>query len=467
MKTTLLPTIFALAITLPGLIAQGGPANERLDALCRASLANQGVGMSVAVVRDGEVVLSRGYGKRSIRGDSTVGVDTKFAIGSITKQFTCACVLLLEEERKLSVGDPIARWFPDITRAADITLYDLMNHVSGIPDYYPLDFVDLRMREAIEPDALIRRYACGPLDFEPGTRWSYSNTGYVVLGRVVEKVSGMPFGRFLEQRILRPLGLEHTVYEPEGHDDGMAEGQTSFALGPPEPCTPEGRGWIGAAGAIWSTAGDLARWDLALMGGKVLSPAALIVMTAARTCKDGRETGYGCGLSIGLRDGRPTWSHNGAVDGFLATNTMVPSRGVAVVVLTNLGVGGGASDLAGALLGELLKEPVPAVPAVKGPSIADTVRAVFADLQTEPLDRSRFTADFDAWLDPDRARGARERLAPFGKPDRVDVLRVAERGGMEVSTTRLSFAKRSLRVLMYRHVDGRIAQFFVGAEDAR
>src|SRR6185295_12921177 len=138
---------------------------------------------------------------------------TLFAIGSVSKQFTSAAVLLLAEEGKLSARDPVAKYYPTLTRAKEITLLDLMNHVSGYPDYYPLDFLDRRMKKPIDPDELLRQYAGGKLDFEPDSRYSYSNTGYILLGRVVEKVSGESLGAFLTRRIFKPLGMDHSFYE--------------------------------------------------------------------------------------------------------------------------------------------------------------------------------------------------------------------------------------------------------------
>src|SRR5207253_10781520 len=130
-----------------------------------------------------------------------------FGIGSVTKQFTSACVLLLAEDGKLAVTDKVSKYYPKLTKADDITLYDLMAHLSGYPDYYPLDFVDRRMFKPIELDNLIDEYAIGKLDFEPRTRWSYSNTGYIILGRLIEKVTGEPYENFLQKRILKPLGM--------------------------------------------------------------------------------------------------------------------------------------------------------------------------------------------------------------------------------------------------------------------
>jgi len=227
------------------------------------------VGLSVAVVENGATALAEGFGVRSRATGQPVAADTMFAIGSITKQFTAACVLLLAEDGKLAVTDKVAKWYPALTRASDITLLDLMNHVSGYADYYPLDFVDRPMAAATPSDEVIRRFATRPLDFEPGARYSYSNTGYLILGRVVEKVSGEPFGAFLDRRILKPLGMAHTVFEPDPLGPSCARGHMSFWLGAPEIVPLEGRGWVAAAGALFSTPSDLVTWDLALVDGKV------------------------------------------------------------------------------------------------------------------------------------------------------------------------------------------------------
>src|SRR5260221_9269992 len=166
----------------------------RIDSYLAAQVQeNHGVGLSVAIVKNGQLVLAKTYGSRSLHDALPVEPHTQFAIGSVTKQFTCACVLLLAQDGKLSVRDKVSKYFPKLTRAADITLLDLMNHTSGYPDYYPLDFVDRRLLKPITLDGLLKGYAGGQLDFEPGNRFSYSNTGYILLGGVVEKASGQKF----------------------------------------------------------------------------------------------------------------------------------------------------------------------------------------------------------------------------------------------------------------------------------
>jgi CubicO group peptidase (beta-lactamase class C family) len=416
------------------------------------------VGFSVAIVKGGRVVLAKGYGRRSLDEPLPVSDDTIFAIGSVTKQFTCAAVLLLAEAGKLSIHDPVGKYFPDLTRASDITLLDLMNHVSGYPDYYPLDFVDRRLRQPAKTDEVIGEYATGKLDFEPGTRYSYSNAGYLILGRVVEKVSGESMGAFLQSHLFTPLGMNHTLYDPERSDDRLARGYTVFALCQPEPAVPEGKGWIASAGAICSTPSDLALWDLALMGGRVLKPESYELMTTARQLPDGTTTEYGCGLRACIMEKRLVLTHSGMVAGFQAWNGMIPSTLSAVIMVANTGTGLG--ELPEQLLGLLLKEQ-PNIPKINGPETAAAVKKLFGELQQDKIDRSRLAEAFNSFLTPEKATAAARRLRPFGAPTKVEVLKVYERGGMEVSVTRLTFKSGRLRTLMYRRPDGIIEQFFV------
>ena len=418
------------------------------------------VGLSVAVARDGQVEFAKGYGFGSLENREVVTTNTVFAIGSVTKQFLCACVLLLGEDGKLSVRDKVAKYFPTLTRARDIRLLDLMNNVSGYPDYYPLDFVDRRLAVSIAADELIRKYATGSLDFEPGTQWSYSNTGFIILGRVVEKVTGKPFGDFLKRRILEPLGMKHTTFTSGPAGESFAQGYTSFALSPPEVAQPEVEAWLFTAGGIHSTALDLLKWDLALHGGKVLKPDSYNLMTTPRRLKDGRVTDYGCGLLLAMRNRTAVFEHGGAVAGFVAFNTTIPATRSAVVVLSNFDSSRGPAELNDTLVSLVLQKPAN-LPKISGHSAADTAAKFFRTMQTGSVDRAQLGEEFSVWLDEKKLRGASERLKLYGQPTAVELKSVRERGGMEVAVLRLNFKSGALRVLMYRTPDGKIQQFFV------
>jgi hypothetical protein len=329
-------------------------------------------------------------------------------------------------------------------------------------------------------DDVIRSYAKGALDFEPGSRYSYSNTGFLILGRIVERVSGEPFGAFLSRRILKPLGLDHTNYEPDPQGPAFAVGHTTFALSAPVPTVPEGKGWIAMAGALYSTASDLVRWDLALIGGKVLKPESFKLMTTRRRLSDGTLSGYACGLGVGERNGVLVLNHNGAVSGFYAYNLVVPSTGSALAVLINDEAGGQVGKINRLIAPFLFPsappvKPAPAAaqaarpaateksgaPAIAGPPAAEAAKALFLALQSGAVDRTALGGEFNWFLTDGKIKGASARLKPYGAPAAVTVTSIGERGGMEVSTSELKFAAGALQTLMYRTPDGKVQQFFV------
>jgi D-alanyl-D-alanine carboxypeptidase len=436
-----------------------------IDAYVAAQVREQGyAGLALTIMRDGKVVMAKGYGERLVEEGAPVEPDTPFAVGSVTKQFTCACILLLAEEGKLSIDDKVSKYEPKLTRAGDITLHDLMTHLSGYPDFYPLDFVDRRLVKPILPEALLAEYAGAKLDFDPGERWSYSNTGYTLLGHVVAKVSGKPFGQFLKERILDPLGMTHSAFEPGPEIKGQTKGYTSFALGPLEPAEPEANGWLYAAGGLWASAPDLARWDLALMEGRVLKPESYRLMTTPRPLKSGHTTGYGCGLNVRQIEGETVLTHGGAVSGFLSVNALVPRTKSAVILLTNtehLSSDSLHSTILRLLLDDHKKLGPPHVPKVKGPSPKEAALDFLHQMQGGKVDRDKLGEEFGLFLTSERLQAAAPRLKAFGEPDSVEVNGLYERGGMEVAAIHFSFKTASLGGLLYRTPDGKIQQFLI------
>jgi D-alanyl-D-alanine carboxypeptidase len=439
------------------------PVNaDELDSLIRAQMRELNmVGLSVGVMQDGKVVLARGYGVGSLQSHDSVTPETMFAVGSVTKQFTCGAMLLLNQEKKLSLQDRVARYMPQLTRAGDITLLDLGQHVSGYRDFYPLDFVDREMLKPQRAESIITEYAERPLDFEPGTRWSYSNTGFLILGQVVEKVSGHPFGEFLAQRFFTPLGMSHTRFAPAQGGERMATGYTSFALGAPIPATPEGAGWAGAAGAIWSTPSDLLAWDLSLLQHKVLSEDSYRTLTTPRRLTDGRSSGYGCGEFVNDRGDAVVISHGGAVSGFLAQNTMIPATRSAVVLLTN-------SDYAplGVLDSAIVHRLVPEVdvPEIHGPPALEAARTFLMALQQGQVDRSTLGDDFNAFLTPELVASAHTSLGRLGRITGLGVDTIVERGGMEVAILRFRVGQTPAQGYMYRTPDGKIQELLIARQ---
>jgi CubicO group peptidase (beta-lactamase class C family) len=455
----------------PALAAAQAPIDEHVvDSIVTAGMRDHRlVGLSVALVRGGRVELLKAYGNASLQPRVPVDTLTRFSIGSVTKEFVAALTLLLQEDGRLSVHDTLAKWYPNLTRAREITLLDLINHVSGYHDYYPLDYVDREMAVPTTAEHIMQEYATIPLDFDPGTRWSYSNTGYTILGRVLERVSGKSLGTLLEERIFRPLGMTQTTYEPT-RPERRATGYVSWALGEMEPAQLEGRGWIGAPGGIWSTAGDIAKWDLALMRPGFLDAASRQVMFTERHLRDGTPTGYAGGLAVGESGGRTIFQHGGATAGFSATNVFVPQDTAAVVVLSNTD----QNLPAGPLL--LLVSPVRATattaaprrtqspmtpPTPKGPGAVAMATSFFNDLQRGQVNRALLSPDYAAFLTPRRVQQAAASLAPLGEVTRAELLGLSERGGTQVARVRLTVGTRTVNTLMYRRPDGVLEEYLL------
>ncbi|HEY7234409.1 MAG TPA: serine hydrolase domain-containing protein [Gemmatimonadaceae bacterium] len=458
MNARLLPLFASCALSLTAGAQRATRIDPNdVDSIIRRNIAEKHIiGVSVGIMQNGQVVFARGYGVANIPSKAPVTPGTMFAIGSVTKQFTCSSVLMLQEHNQLSINDPVAKYFPNLTRAKDITLKDLGGHLSGYRDYYPLDYVDREMAKAEPADTIIARYAMRPLDFDPRSRWSYSNTGFLILGRVVEKVSGQPIGAFFQTHIFTPLKLERTKYEPSPNGTDMATGYTSFGLSDPIEAVPEAKGWAGAAGAIWSTPSDLLTWDLSLLNHTLISPASYAVLTTPQRLTDGRSSGYGCGEGINERGNAVTFSHGGAVSGFVAQNTIIPSTKSALVVLSN-------SDFSpvGALNQELLAKLLPSVdvPVVRGLSALDAAKKFLTELEQGRVDRSTVSPDFDAYLTADKIATARRSLNALGPISNIRIANLGERGGLEVATVQFNVGATTARGLMYRTPEGKLEEF--------
>jgi len=456
----------------PGAQGQHAPIDGRVvDSIVNTAMQKQHlVGLSVVLMRGGRMELVRSYGLASLAPRVAVDTGTRFAIGSVTKQFVAALALLLQEEGRLDVHDTLSKWYPKLIRSREITLLDLMHHVSGYRDYYPLDYVDREMTRATTAEHILNEYATMPLDFDPGTRWSYSNTGYTILGRVLEQVGGKPLGTLLEERIFRPLGMKQTVFAQVQPSGRRADGYVSWALGDMELAQLEGAGWTGAAGAIWSTASDLARWDLALMRPGYLKLESRKILFAERVLRDGVPTGYAAGLSVSQSEGRTIYAHGGATSGFSAMNVFVPEDTAAVTILSNTDQNVGAEPLV-----RLVSPPHPNTPpaperrrqkAMKAPTPAGLAplafsAAFFGALQHGSIDRKALSDDYNAFLTAARLSAASRTLAPLGDITNAELLNVSERGGMQVAVVRLTVGGRVVTTLMYRRPNGLIEEYLL------
>ena len=449
---------FLFFAALPALAQISDSTRNSIDDAARKVLTDTGsTSASIAVVRGGRVVYVQAFGDARVQPNLPARPEMVYKIGSITKQFVASSTLLLAEQGKLTLDDPVGRYLPGLTRGNEITIRQLLSHTSGYQDYYPLDYVAPFMRRPITSQGILDLWAKKALDFDPGTKWQYSNTNFSAVGMIIEKLSGQTLIQFLRTNVFEPLKMRSPIdADHEKWTDSSPEGYTRFATGPPRPAPPEGTGWLNAAGELAMTAGDLALWDISLMDGTVLKPDSLRALTKEMDLKNGTHTGYALGLSVGSVNGRRRWSHGGGTSGFTSSNVTLPDDRAAVVVLTN-SEGGAAGQIEGEIE-KIITEPSDdpqAAPAL------DRTRRLFTSLQNGKLDRSLLTEEANAYFTPAAIADYAASLKPLGTPTSFTQSRWGLRGGMTSRSFTIRAGNKSLRLSTFFMPDGKIAQYLI------
>lgn len=442
-----------------GALRSQQPIGPAVDSIAQQVLQATGApSASVAVVQNGHLVYAQAYGSAQLEPPVAARAEMRYSIGSISKQFCATAILLLQQEGKLSLDDPVAKFLPDLTRARDVTIRQLLSHTSGYQDYWPQDYVPPFMLDSVTAQGILERWARKPLDFEPGTQWQYSNTNYVAAGLIVEKASGMPFFEFLRTRILAPLGLQSVVNIDLGRlPQSDPIGYMRYALGPLHPAPKEGKGWLFAAGELAMTASDLAKWDISLMNESLLAPTSYRAMETEALLKNGTGTGYGLGVDVGTGPaGRRTISHGGEVSGFTAANLVFPDDHDAVVVLVNQDAISTPGVLAQRVAG-LLFATTDTLTAAR----TARARSILEGLQHGTIDRSLFTADGNAYFSAQAVADFASSLGSLGALQGFVQTGSQLRGGMIYRSYRASFADRALRVWTFELPDGKLEQYQV------
>ena len=432
------------------------PLEARIDAAAAEVLKSTGVpSASIAVIDNGRVTLVKAYGHARLDPAVAATPTMRYAIGSVSKEFLAATVLLLAEEGKLTLDDPVAKYLPALTRAGEVRIRDLLAHTSGYRDFWPQDYVPAAMLLPIARDELIQDWATLPLDFAPGTEFQYSNTGYVIAGAIVEQVTGQPLMEVMRRRIFEPLGMKSVLDVNLARlEPGDAKGYMRYALGPPRPAPKEGAGWLYGAGGLAMTAEDLARWDLALLEHKLLAPASLVAMSTTRLLANGASADYGLGLFVYMQSGRRVLEHDGEVSGFVSQNTLYPEQKSAVVVLTNQDASSAARQLSERIRDLLLAQDSP-----ESARQLSRARQIFAELQRGTLDRKLLTDNGNAYFDAQALLDAKASLAPLGVPKSFQQTLEHERGGMRMRRYEITFPKLALVLVARELPDGRFEQY--------
>ena len=426
----------------------------RIDHIVADVMKQRGVpSASIAVVQGGKITYAHAYGLARIHPDKPATPEMRYSIGSISKQFAATAILLLQQQGKLTLDDPVGKYVPGLTRGDEVTIRQILSHTSGYQDYAAEDYPLESQLKPVTPRQILDTWASKPLDFEPGTQWQYSNTNYVIAGLIIEKVSGKKLFDFLGEHIFQPLGMKSAWNSDQNAlPPADAAPYMRNALGPIRPVPNGGEGWMYAAGELAMTAHDVALWDISLLSQSILSPESYKEMFTEVKLKDGKGTHYGLGVEVLQRDGHRSIEHSGEVNGFVSDNEVLIDDGVAVAVLTNHMAGGAE---------EITQLAASTVVGVKHTSSEEQALDIYRGLQKGLIDRTLLAPNLNAYFDPQCLADYRDSLGPLGDP--LTFHQVAERlrGGMTLRIFRIQYPTQRLTLTTYTYPDGKLEQYLV------
>lgn len=452
-RLVILPA-FLLPVAAPAVHAQtAAPAAEvravtvdtalaGIDSMLTALYPADEPGAAVLVARDGRVLMRKAYGAASMELGVPLRPEHVFRLGSITKQFTAVATLMLVDEGKVALDDEITEYFPDYpTHGRRITVEHLLTHTSGIQSYTGMPSYVAGMRRDLTPEQLIAVFRDQPMEFAPGERWNYNNSGYALLGAIIEKVSGMSYADFIRTRIFEPLGMRNSFYESA---EAVVPGRV-----PGYDRTPEGiirqANYLSmtqpyAAGSLISTVDDLLAWNRAVAEGRMLKPETWRRAFSAFRLSDGRSAGYGFGWFTGEAAGKPSIEHGGDINGFSSNGLWIPSERLHVIVLSNREreAQRNPDEISRRIAERLLGTPAPPAAIAVTPETLDQYVGVYQVSETE---KRLVFREGDA-LFGQRGRNPRQALTPVGRDEFV-------------------FASSGTRVRFVRGADGAVSGMIV------
>jgi D-alanyl-D-alanine carboxypeptidase len=455
-------SVIALVFSLSAAAQQADllSAEQRaaIDKAAEEALKSTGVpSASIAVVKDGKLAYVKAYGKAKLEPATPATPEMRYSIGSNSKQFTATAILMLAEQGKLSLDDKVGRFLPNLTRANEVTIRQLLNMTSGYQDYWPQDYVMPTMLKPVTAQQILEGWARKPLDFDPGTKWQYSNTNYVIAGQIVEKITGQDIFTFLQQHVFTPLGM-NTVANIDRAALPASDpiGYRRFALGPLRPAPKEGPGWLDSAGELAMTASDLARWDIAMIEQKMLKPASYKQQQTATLLANGTAYPYGLGVFVRMNNGHRDVSHGGEVSGFTSGNDVYPEDRAAVVVLTNQDAAEAYGLIRDAVTTLLFADTDPRTRAA-----TERARQIFLGLEQGKIDRTQFTDNANFYFSEEALGDFASGLKSCGKPTEFTSIGKSERGGMIARSWRVGCAGKKLRAWTFEMPDGKLEQYQV------
>lgn len=440
---------------------------DRVDDYVREQMRLRHVpGLALAVVRDGRVVKERGYGFASVELDVPATSATVFEIGSISKQITAACVMMLVEEGKVALDDPVSKYIPESPEAwRGVTLRHLLTHTSGIKNYNGLPGFELT--EHLKRAEFVKRIGAYPPSFAPGEAHSYGNINYSLLGYVIEQAAGKSYWQFVSERIFKPLGMSATHdRDPRYVLKNRAQGyewEDSALVGRDYDLTD-----VFSAGAIVSTVGDLVKWDAAFGGGRILKPSSLEQVWMPVRLNSGKTYPYGFGWYIETLRGHEVRRHTGQTAGFAASIARFPEDHLTVIVLCNIGTSG----VAGRIGQSVAKLYVPAlslraieIKREEDPQTGARLREVLRGQLAGKADAVALTSGALESLSTDSARANWQRLAAYGILRAFDFAGRETEGDARTLRYRAALGEHLLLVKFVLNGEGKVTELSVEEEE--
>lgn len=451
--------IFLLGLSAASPAAAQGPLRERIDTFIRAEMARQKVpGVGIGIVKQGKVFLAKGYGFANLEHQVPVGPETLFQSGSLGKQFTAMAVMLQVEAGKLSLEDPLTKFFPDAPASwSSVTVRHLLNHTSGLPDLEgKLDY-----RKDYSDEDLARYAYALPFEFPPGSRWSYSNTGYVLLGILVNRVAGRFYGDVLRERVFKPTGM--TTARTISEDDIIPHRASGYRLVNGELKNQE---WVApslnttADGSLYVSVRDMIAWDAAVQAHAILKPESWKEILSPARLTSGATYPYGFGWQLDERNGKPLHRHGGGWQGFTTYFARFIGNSLSIIVLTNSGTenpGAFAEGLA-AIMNPALAAPGTKPIEDKEPQVTARLAALLDKVRESGLAPADFAYARSGFF-PDQAKAYQERLRTLGPAGPLVLVDRMTRGDDRVYSYDVPFGANTYLFIVALAPDDRLSFF--------
>jgi D-alanyl-D-alanine carboxypeptidase len=451
--------LLLLPLCLAGpMLTPGGARADAVDEFVQAQLQKQHVpGLALGVVQNGKFVKEKGYGLADVERNVPVTTGTVFEIGSVTKQFTATAIMMLVDQGKIGLDDKISRYREGLPAAWQaVTIRQLLSHTSGIPDYEAIMGYG-SYRNVMTANQVIALAAGKPMDFAPGTRWNYSNTGYFLLTLALEKITNQPYIQFVQAHILRPLGMTHTrSSEPRDIITGRAAGY-AFEEGRLENRDPIQPTATGGAAMLVSTLGDMAKWGAELLAPTLLREKDYALLWGDTPLADGTLSGYGFGWFVSPRHGHRALEHSGGTAGFTCEMLCLPDDRLVVLVLTN---GYQSTARPATIMNYCAALFVPALAYRPIPDRQPQVAAALKDFYTHRTDPDAYAAPlspaFALSLQPSWAQ-RRPLFQPLGPVQSVELVEQIGSAAKPQRRYRMRYRNTTLLVLVTLDADSKIA----------